>query len=189
VGTIAGFTAHQADAMTYVAERLGGGPWRLAIVSVVLLSTSSALWTTLLYLTRSVYAMGRDDVLPRALGVLDAHGGSTRALVVVTASVCAVTLLNGFWSTAASALQFVVNGSAVFLGLLFVGGAAAALRLATLLESGVVGRLVAFTGGAALLAVIVLSVLQSDVTVRLVDLGLLLAGVVFAAARVGRAAS
>jgi hypothetical protein len=98
-------------------------------------------------------------------------------------------LLNGFWSTAASALQFVVNGSAVFLGLLFVGAAAAALRLAALLESGIAGRVVAFTGGAALLAIIVLAVLQSDVTVRLVDVGILLAGVAFTAARVGRVAS
>jgi amino acid transporter len=188
VGTIAGFSAHQADAMTYVSERLGGGAWRWAIVATVLLSTSSALWTTLLYLTRSVYAMGRDGVLPRALGVLDAKGGTTRALVAVTALVCVVTLLNGFWATAAGALQFVVAGSSVFLGLLFVASSAAAVRLASLLQSGTAGRVAAFTGAAALLAVIVVALLQADLTVRLVDLGLLSAGLLFTVARVGHVA-
>jgi amino acid transporter len=186
VGTIAGFSAHQADAMTYVAQCLGGGYWRWSIVVTVLLSTSSALWTTLLYLTRSVYAMGRDGVLPRSLGVLDAKGGATRALVAVTALVCVITLLNGFWSTAGSAMQFVVNGSSVFLGLLFVGSCAAAVRLASLLASGITGRIVAFSGGAALLAVLVIALLQADETVRLVDLGLLAAGLVFTAVQVRR---
>jgi len=188
VGTIAGFSAHQADAMTYVAQRLGGRYWRWAIVATVLLSTSAALWTTLLYLTRSVYAMGRDGVLPRALGVLDDKGGTTRALVAVTALVVVLTLLNGFWSTAGSALQFVVEGSSVFLGLLFVGSCAAAVRLASLLGSGITGRIVAFSGGAALLSVIVVALLQADRTVRLVDLGLLSAGLLFTAARAGRVA-
>jgi amino acid transporter len=189
IGTITGFSEHQADAMAYVAQRLGDGVWRWAIVATVLLSTSSALWTTLLYLTRSVYAMGRDGVLPRALGVLDGSGGTTRALVAVTATVCFATLLNGFWSTAATALQFVVNGSSVFLGLLFVGSSAAAFRLASSLRSGMRGRIVAFAGAGALLAVIVLALLQADATVRSVDLGLLLLGGFFTALRVGKTAS
>lgn len=185
VGTIAGFSAHQADAMAYVAQCLGGGFWRRPIVLTVLISTSSALWTTLLYLTRSVYAMGRDGVLPRAFGVLDEKGGTTRALVAVTILVGVITLLNGFWSTAGNALQFVVEGSSVFLGLLFAGSCAAAVRLASSPASGVKGRVVAGMGAAALLAVIVVALLQADLTVRLVDLGLLSVGILFTAARVG----
>ena len=57
---------NQADSLAYVGQLLGGGMWRFAIVSAVMISTLSTLWTTILYLSRSVYAMGRDRVLPRS---------------------------------------------------------------------------------------------------------------------------
>src|SRR5581483_6590909 len=56
IGTVRGFTANQADAMRYVADLLGAPIWRPLILTTVLVSTSSALWTTLLYLSRSVFA-------------------------------------------------------------------------------------------------------------------------------------
>lgn len=57
LGSAGGFAANQADAMRYVADLLGGGLWRPLIVTTVLVSTSSTLWTTVLYLSRSVFAM------------------------------------------------------------------------------------------------------------------------------------
>jgi amino acid transporter len=186
-GTIDGFTAHQADAMTYVAQQLGGGAWRIVIVTTVLFSTSSALWTTMLYLTRSVYAMGRDGVLPAVLGNLDRGGSPTRSLVVVTIAATAVTLMNGLWPAAATALNFVVGGSAVFLGLLFFGSTTAAIRLESTLRGGAAGVGVALIGSVSLLSILVISLVQDDPTTRAIDLGLLLAGLPFALWRRSRA--
>jgi amino acid transporter len=102
--------------------------WRAAIVITVLVSTLSTLWTTLLYLSRSVYAMGRDRLLPPALGALDSRDEPLVSLVVVGVLVTVCELITGFSKTAADQLQVVLNASSVFLGLLFVLSALAAVR-------------------------------------------------------------
>ncbi len=128
LGTPAGFAAHQADSLAYVSDLLGGGAWRFAIVVTVMLSTLSTLWTTILYLSRSVYAMGRDGVLPRVLGRLDGRSEPLWALAAVAGLVTACELVTGFSPSAAEQLDVLVNASSVFLGLLFVFSAAAAAR-------------------------------------------------------------
>lgn len=129
LGSVNGFRANQADAMRYVADLLGGGPWRPVIIATVLISTSSTLWTTILYLSRSVYAMGRDGVLPRSLGRLDARREPLWALAAIGVLVTICELVTGLSPSAADALTAVLNASSVFLGLLFVFSAAAAVRL------------------------------------------------------------
>ncbi|HEX5276011.1 MAG TPA: APC family permease [Candidatus Rubrimentiphilum sp.] len=129
LGTLGGFKANEADAMRYVADLLGAPIWRPIILTTVLVSTSSALWTTLLYLSRSVFAMGRDRVLPRSLGTLDAREEPFWSLVVTAVLVIGVELLTGLSPTARAQLDFVVNGSSLFLGLLFAASAAAAVRI------------------------------------------------------------
>src|SRR5260370_40462814 len=106
--------------MTYVAERLGGGAWRIAIVATVLVSTSSALWTTILYLSRSVYAMGRDGLLPRGIGTLDRRNEPFWSLAAIAILVTAAELATGFSPTAHEQLELVLNITAVFLGLPFL---------------------------------------------------------------------
>ena len=66
LGTPKGFADHESDSLAYVGDLLGGGVWRWLMVAAVMISSLSTLWTTILYLSRSVYAMGRDRVLPRA---------------------------------------------------------------------------------------------------------------------------
>lgn len=129
LGSAAGFAANQADAMRYVADLLGEGFWRPLIITTVLVSTSSTLWTTILYLSRSVYAMGRDGVLPPVLGRLDVRSEPLWALAAVGVLVTLCELVTGFSPSAADALTDVLNASSVFLGLLFVFSAAAAVRL------------------------------------------------------------
>jgi amino acid transporter len=129
LGSVRGFAANQADSMRYVADLLGGGPWRVAIVSTVLISTCSTLWTTLLYLSRSVYAMGRDGLLSRPLGRLDARCEPLWSLAIVALLVSVCELLTGFSRTVVDALTAVLSGSSIFLGALFVLTAAAAVRL------------------------------------------------------------
>ena len=128
LGSLQGFADNQADALAYVGTLLGGGVWRFLIVVTVLLSTLSTLWTTVLYLTRSVFAMGRDGVLWHKLGDLDARDEPLAALTVVTVLVTICELITGFSKSAADQLELVLNASSVFLGLLFVLSAAAAAR-------------------------------------------------------------
>ncbi len=187
VGSVAGFTANQTDAMAYVADRLGGPVWHLTIVATVLVSTAATLWTTVLYLSRSVYAMGRDGVLPRAVGRLDARSMPTNSLVLVFAGVTAFTLVTGFWSTAASVLALVLDGTSVFLGALFCLSALSAIRLLSARDDVSRWQRIAVPGfgAAALAAIIAVDIAQSDAVTRSIEVGGLALGVPFAAWRGG----
>jgi amino acid transporter len=182
VGSVAGFTAHQSDAMTYVASRLGGGGWRLAIDVTVLVSTAATLWTTILYLSRSVYAMGRDGVLPRPIGVLDARGVPVNSLLVVFVCVTGFTFLTGFWPSANDVLNLVLNGTAVFLGALFAMSTLSAIKLLanrpgeTPLQAYVIPGFAAL----ALLAIVGVDIAESEAKTRTVELAGLALGIPFA---------
>jgi amino acid transporter len=182
VGSVAGFSANQTDAMSYVADRLGGPVWHIAIVATVLVSTAATLWTTVLYLSRSVYAMGRDGVLPHTFGRLDRRSMPTNSLLLVFFGVTAFTLLTGFWPTAASVLDLVLNGTSVFLGALFCMSAFAAIKLlGRRPEVPPLQRIVIPAFGAVALAlVIAVGIVQSDATTRWIELGGLVLGVPFA---------
>jgi amino acid transporter len=188
-GTVAGFVAHQSDAMSYVGDRIGGGAWRIVIVATVLVSTAATLWTTVLYLSRSVFAMGRGGVLPPATGALDARDVPRNALLLVFVCVAVATLATGVWPSVASALNLVLNGTAVFLGMLFCFSCVATIRaLAGEPRAPRLATLVApLLGGAALLAIVAIDVAQSDAATRAIEIGGLALGVPFAFWR-GRAA-
>jgi len=182
VGSVAGFSANQTDAMAYVADRLGGPVWHVTIVATVLVSTAATLWTTVLYLSRSVFAMGRDGVLPHVFGRLDARALPTNALLLVFVGVTAFTLATGFWPTAASVLNLVLDGTSVFLGALFCMSALATIKLlagrsgASRLQT----RYIPAFGAFALAAIILVDIVQSDATTRWIELGGLLLGIPFA---------
>ena len=163
VGSLQGFADNQADALAYVGSLLGGPWWRIAIVVTVLISTLSTLWTTILYLTRSVYAMGRDGVLPRVLGGLDARSEPFWSMAAVAVLVTLCELVTGFSKSAADQLTLVLNASSVFLGLLFVlSAAAAAKRFLGQPAARLGGVLVPLAGALALLGVLVATVAVED---------------------------
>ncbi len=122
------FSGREADAMTVVGTGLGGW-WRILIVVTVLISTSASLWTTMLYLTRSLYAMGRDGIIWPILAVLHTDATPRRALLFVTIVSALLTALSGISPSVSDALTLALSGSGVFLGLLFVSSAAAAIKL------------------------------------------------------------
>jgi amino acid transporter len=163
LGSLQGFADNQADALAYVGSLLGGPWWRLAIVVTVLLSTLSTLWTTILYLTRSVYAMGRDGVLPHVLGALDPRNEPLWAMAVVAVLVTLCELVTGFSKSAADQLTTVLNASSVFLGLLFVlSAAAAAKRFWGEPAARLGGVLAPLIGALALLGVLVATIAVED---------------------------
>ncbi len=184
LGTLTGFVDHQADTLAYVGELLGGGWWRTIIVVTVLLSTLSTLWTTILYLSRSVFAMGRDGVLPRALGELDRRDEPLWALGVVAVLVTVCELVTGFSQSAAAQLEIVLNASSVFLGLLFVlSAAAAARRFWGEREARLGGVIVPVLGAAALFGVLVATIGVEDRTLQYYAWGGILLGIPFALLR------
>jgi amino acid transporter len=178
LGTPGGFRANETDAMRYVADLLGTPVWRPIILTTVLVSTSSALWTTLLYLSRSVFAMGRDRVLPRVLGTLDSRDEPFWSLVATGLLVAGLELLTGFSPTAAAQLTLVLNGSSLFLGLLFAASAAAAVRIfwrnAAFVWTGVV---IPGAGLLALMVVLGATVIFEDRTSQIYAAGGIVVGV------------
>jgi amino acid transporter len=182
VGSVAGFAANQTDAMAYVASRLGGPVWQLTIVATVLISTAATLWTTVLYLSRSVYAMGRDGVLPHFFGRLDARALPTPSLLLVFVCVTAFTLATGFWPTAASVLNLVLNGTSVFLGALFCMSALAAIKLLAGRrgEPPLQAIYVPAFGALALATIVGIDIAQSEPVTRGIELGGLGLGIPFA---------
>lgn len=167
IGTIDGFAAHEGDAIAYVAAQLGGVSWRIVVTITVLVSLAAALQATLIYLSRSFYAMGRDGVLPAELGALDARGQPVRAVVLLTLGGAAFTLASGLSPTIQVAFAFILSGTAFFLGLLFLMSAAAAVKVfwgeRSHRFSGVVSPGV---GAIALVGVLGFSLLQSDPNTR-----------------------
>jgi amino acid transporter len=181
LGTPRGFADNSADSLEYVSRLLGGGAWRLLIVVTVMVSTLSTLWTTILYLSRSLYAMGRDRVLPRILGRLDARSEPLWALGVVAVMTTICQLITGYSPTANAQLNIVVTASSVFLGLLFVLSAAATVkRFAVEGRERVRGVVVPGLGALALLGVIVATVRFEDPPTQAYAWGGVLLGILFA---------
>jgi APA family basic amino acid/polyamine antiporter len=168
VGTLAGFAENEGDAMAYVAGQLGGSVWRIIVTVTVLISMAAALQATLVYLTRSFFAMGRDGVLPTAFGRLDRRDQPAFGIVVLTALGIVCTLASGFSPSVKTAFAIILGGTSFFLGVLFLMSAAAAVRLfageGTRRLSGV--ALPAF-GTLALVGVLAVSLAQSDPSTRL----------------------
>jgi amino acid transporter len=181
LGTAQGFAQNAADSLDYVGRLLGGGWWRLAIVSAVMISTLSTLWTTILYLSRSLYAMGRDRVMPRKLGTLDRRNEPVWALGTVAVLTTICQLVTGFSPTANAQLTILVTASSVFLGLLFVLSALATVR--RFAREGrflIPGVIVPAAGALALLGVLVATVRFEDAVTQWYAWGGVLVGILFA---------
>jgi amino acid transporter len=181
VGTAAGFSAHEDDALGYVGNAIGGGPWRIAITATVLVSLAASLQTTLLYLTRSFLAMGRDGVLPAQFGLLDRRDQPGFAVIVLTVLGVAGMVASAFSASVRSAFEFILTGTVDFLGVLFLFSAAAAVRIflpdRTAWFDGVVLPLCATLALAGVLSV---GVAQSDRNTQIFLAAVALAGVPFA---------
>jgi amino acid transporter len=130
IGTVDGFTQHQEDALAYVASRLGGGWISLLMTATVLVSSAAALWTTMQLLSRGVFAMGRDGLLPSKLAsVHPKYGSPWFSILIVSVPISVIMLLAGLAASAQETLLSAVGGSSVFLGTTFVITAFACVTL------------------------------------------------------------
>jgi hypothetical protein len=119
--------------------------------------------------------------LPLALGRLDRRGLPVNALFAVSFAVSLFTLVTGLWPTVAGALTLILDGTSVFLGLLFCASACAAVRMLAGRpgEPAVSAALIPAFGALALLAVIGYTVFVSDPVTREIELGGLAIGIPF----------
>jgi amino acid transporter len=127
IGSLAGYATHGDDALAYVGGLLGGA-WPPVLEVTVLVSLAASLQTTLVYLSRSLFAMGRDGLVPRTLGALDHRDEPAASIAIVTLFSLAFCLAAGLSPTANAAFAFALQGTSWFLGALFVLTAAAAVR-------------------------------------------------------------
>jgi amino acid transporter len=166
IGSAGGFAAHEGDALAYVGGLLGGS-WTKLLSVTVLVSLAASLQTTLVYLSRSVYAMGRDGLLPRALGELDRRAEPAAAIALITILSLIFTLAAGLSPTANVAFELVLKGTSWFIGALFVMTAAAAVRVfAPERTARWSGAVLPGVGGAALGVVLLLAVVRDDAATR-----------------------
>ena len=177
VGTLGGFAAHETDTMAYVGTQLGGGAWARIISATVLVSVAASLQTTLIYLTRSMYAMGRDGVLPRPFGRLDHRDQPVVAVGVLAAIGIAFMLAVGLSPTVKGAFDFILSGTSFFLGVLFLISTCAAVKLLVADRSGApTGIAIPAAGGVALAAILAASFAHSDPATRALIAGVAVAG-------------
>jgi amino acid transporter len=181
VGTLEGFAAYEGDAMAYVGEAIGGGPWRVAITITVLFSLAASLQTTLIYLTRSFFAMGRDGVLPQRFGTLDARDQPAFAVALLTGAGVAGMLASALFPSVRAAFDFILSGTALFLGVLFLLSAAAAVRIfASDRTACLDGVVLPGLATLALLGVLTVAFAQGDRPTQLFLLATAAAGIPFA---------
>ncbi len=166
VGSATGFAAHPEDALAYVGGLLGGG-WPPVLAVTVLVSLAASLQTTLVYLTRSVYAMGRDGLLPSALGTLDRRAEPAVSIAAIALLSAAFALATGFSSSARDAFGLALRGTAWFLGALFVLSAGAAVHVFAADPSRRwSGAVLPGTAAAVLAAVLLMSLRGDDLSTR-----------------------
>jgi amino acid transporter len=125
--------------------------------------------------------MGRDGVLPPAFGRLDARDQPAFAVGVMTAIGIAGALGSAFSPTIRAAFEFVLNGTAVFLGVLFLLSAAAAVRIFARTRAALVdGVVLPAFATLALCGVLATSIAEDNRPTQLFLAALALAGVPFA---------
>lgn len=121
IAPLAGLSGHSDDSLAYIADRLGGGWHSTIMIATVLVSTAATLWTTQLGISRGVFSMARDRLFPNALtAVHPIFGTPYVAIAAVNAGVFVITILTGLLPSASSALNEVVNATAVLLNLTFI---------------------------------------------------------------------
>ncbi len=168
VGTLDGFGLHEGDALAYVAQQLGGDVWQRIVSITVLVSLAATLQTTLVYLTRSFFAMGRDGVLPPTLGKLDGRGQPLRATILIAATGIACTLASGISPTLEAAFDFILSATSAFLGILFILAAGAAMRIFwTEPRKRLVGVVVPAIGSGGLVLLVIALWFQADARTRI----------------------
>ncbi|MFJ8311821.1 MULTISPECIES: APC family permease [unclassified Streptomyces] len=82
--------AHESNVLAVLGERIWPGAGGRLMVLAVVLSTIATLETTLIQVTRSLFAMGRDRTMPGALGTVHRRWNTPWVAIVVVGAVALV---------------------------------------------------------------------------------------------------
>ena len=106
--------ANSVDPLTVWSQRLvPGAPWLMLIP--ILLSTAGGLWLTSYILTRALFAMGRERMIPAGFGRLNRHHVPHVAIIVVLGSALLVVGVQLFVSSLSSFFDLVLSAAGFFL--------------------------------------------------------------------------
>ncbi len=103
-----------ADPLTAWMSAVLHGP-ELWMAVAVLASTAGSLWLTTYILSRVVYALARDRVVPPGWGRLNVHGVPGRSIAAIVAAAWAVTVVELLVPGAVLGLQLAVGSAGFFL--------------------------------------------------------------------------
>ncbi|MFJ3669438.1 APC family permease [Streptomyces sp. NPDC090106] len=84
---------HQANVLAVLGEEIWPGPGGKLLVVAVMLSTIATLETTLIQVTRSLFAMGRDRTMPAALGRVHRRWNTPWVAIAVVGAVALVMFI------------------------------------------------------------------------------------------------
>lgn len=106
--------ANSTDPLAEWSHRLlPGAPW--VTLLPVLLSTAGGLWLTSFILTRALYAMGRERVVPQAFGTLSKRHVPTFAIVFSLGLVAIVITVETLVTSLSGFFTLVLSGAGFFL--------------------------------------------------------------------------
>ncbi|MHB1988935.1 MAG: APC family permease [Acidimicrobiales bacterium] len=106
--------ANSTDPLAVWSHRLvPGAPWVMLIP--ILLSTAGGLWLTSFILTRALYAMGRERLVPRGFAKLSRRHVPHIAIVVSLGTAAVVVALQLFVASLASFFTLVLSAAGFFL--------------------------------------------------------------------------
>jgi amino acid transporter len=109
-----GQLANSTDPLAVWSHRLlPGEPW--AMLVPILLSTAGGLWLTSFILTRALYAMGRERLIPASFGKLNRHQVPHVAIVASLGLAAVVVAVQLFVSSLGSFFNLVLSGAGFFL--------------------------------------------------------------------------
>ncbi|MFF0751305.1 APC family permease [Streptomyces sp. NPDC004267] len=173
-----------ANVLAVLGEEIWPGVGGKMLILAVLLSTVATLETTLIQVTRTLFAMGRDRTLPSALGLVHRRW-NTPWVAVLTVGAAALVLFAA--SAAADSVQEVLGDAVKAIGLQIafyyaLAGIAAVVAykklLLTSVKDFVLGGVWPLLGSAFMLWAFVESLSELSVSALIIGLGGLAAGVV-----------
>jgi amino acid transporter len=159
-------SAHEENAMTYIANQLVGGPWDKFMAFAITLSVIGTTQAFLVGTARIAYSMGSDNLLPRFFGTVHPRFRTPAAGTILFASLTLViTWLYIYSSSVASSFDTVVESVGVLFALFYaVTGIATTWFYRRLLTRSVKDALLVgvlpIGGAAALLYIAVKSLLD-----------------------------
>lgn len=106
--------ANSTDPLAVWSHRLlPGEPWAMLIP--ILLSTAGGLWLTSFILTRALFAMGREGLIPSSFGKLNRNQVPHVAIIVSLGLAAIVVAMQLFLSSLSSFFDLVLSGAGFFL--------------------------------------------------------------------------